>query len=75
MATTYKPITHEKVHRAKMSIENFYSNLINQYQEREERLEITLVLFLFFEIIFNHRYRRLEETMKAEGLSEQEVKS
>ena len=32
-----KPITQEKVHRAKMSIENFYANLINQYEEREER--------------------------------------
>ncbi|CAF4407706.1 unnamed protein product, partial [Adineta steineri] len=52
MATT--PITKEKVHKAKMSIENFYANLINQYEEREER------------------YRRLEEMMTAEGLSEQE---
>ncbi len=31
------PITQEKVNRAKMSIENFYANLINQYEEREER--------------------------------------
>ncbi len=38
MATT--PITQEKVHKAKMSIENFYANLINQYEEREERLMI-----------------------------------
>ncbi len=53
MATT--PITQEKVHKAKMSIENFYANLINQYEEREER------------------YRRLEEMMNAEGLSDQEV--
>jgi hypothetical protein len=54
MATT--PITQEKVHKAKMSIENFYANLVNQYEEREER------------------YRRLEEMMNAEGLSDQEVK-
>lgn len=52
MATT--PITQEKVHKAKMSIESFYANLINQYEEREER------------------YRRLEEMMKAEGLTDQE---
>ena len=53
------PITHtqEKVHKAKMSIENFYANLVNQHEEREER------------------YRRLEEMMNAEGLTEQEVKS
>jgi hypothetical protein len=31
------PITQEKVNKAKMSIENFYANLINQYEEREER--------------------------------------
>lgn len=51
------PITHtqEKVHKAKMSIENFYANLVNQHEEREER------------------YRRLEEMMNAEGLTEQEV--
>jgi pyruvate-formate lyase len=54
MAAT--PITQEKVHKAKMSIENFYANLINQYEEREER------------------YRRLEEMMDVEGLSEQEVR-
>ena len=35
MANT--PITQEKVNKAKMSIENFYANLINQYEEREER--------------------------------------
>lgn len=35
MATT--PITQEKVHKAKLSIENFYANLITQYEEREER--------------------------------------
>ena len=35
MAAT--PITKEKVHKAKMSIENFYANLVNQYEEREER--------------------------------------
>ncbi len=39
MATT-TPITQDKVHKAKMSIENFYANLINQYEEREERLEM-----------------------------------
>lgn len=50
------PITQEKVHKAKLSIENFYANLVNQYEEREER------------------YRRLEEMMNAEGLSDQEVK-
>jgi len=34
---THTPITQEKVNKAKMSIENFYANLINQYEEREER--------------------------------------
>jgi hypothetical protein len=29
--------TQEKVKKAKMSIENFYANLINQHEEREER--------------------------------------
>lgn len=29
--------TQEKVNKAKMSIENFYANLINQHEEREER--------------------------------------
>ena len=38
MATSL-PLTQEKVHRAKMSIENFYANLINQYEEREERYD------------------------------------
>ena len=36
-SSTHTPITQEKVHKAKMSIENFYANLINQYEEREER--------------------------------------
>ena len=49
MATT-TPITQDKVHKAKMSIENFYANLINQYEEREERLEIKKKCFLFIEI-------------------------
>ncbi|CAF2526752.1 unnamed protein product [Rotaria sp. Silwood2] len=53
-SSTHTPITQEKVNKAKMSIENFYANLINQYEEREER------------------YRRLEDTMNAEGLSDQE---
>ena len=43
MATT--PITQEKVHKAKLSIENFYANLINQYEEREERYAGFSVLF------------------------------
>ncbi|CAF0811170.1 unnamed protein product [Didymodactylos carnosus] len=52
--SNFNPVTLEKVNKAKMTIENFYTNLINQYEEREER------------------YRRLEETMQAEGLSDQE---
>jgi hypothetical protein len=36
-SSTYTPITQEKVKKAKMSIENFYANLINQHQELEER--------------------------------------
>lgn len=44
MATT--PITQEKVHKAKLSIENFYANLINQYEEREERYAGFTLLFM-----------------------------
>lgn len=73
----FTPITHEKVHRAKMSIENFYANLINQYEEREERfvLHLDLLLSSLDTSFHRSRYRRLEETMNAEGLTEQEVKA
>lgn len=40
MAGAFPPatlITQEKVKKAKMSIENFYANLVNQHQEREQR--------------------------------------
>lgn len=48
MATISTPITQEKVNKAKISIENFYANLINQHEEREERLEDNLYKIFFF---------------------------
>lgn len=48
MATISTPITQEKVNKAKISIENFYANLINQHEEREERLEENLYKISFF---------------------------
>lgn len=46
--------TIDKVNKAKVMLENYYNNLLQECDEREER------------------YRRLEETMQNEGLSEQE---
>jgi len=37
MAMTEKCLTQEKVNQAKMLIENFYTNLISQNNEREAR--------------------------------------
>ena len=49
--------TLDKANKVRLTIENFYENLFQEYEEREER------------------YRRLEETMKQQGLSESEVES
>jgi serine/threonine kinase 38 len=46
--------TIDKVNKAKIMLENYYNNLLQECDEREER------------------YRRLEEQMKADGLSELE---
>jgi serine/threonine kinase 38 len=46
--------TLDKVNKAKVMLENYYNNLLQECDEREER------------------YRRLEESMRAQGLSEQE---
>ena len=65
-------ITQDKANQAKMLIENFYTNLVNQYKEREQRWKD----YLWFERIWLfivNRGRRLEEKMKEEGLSEAQV--
>ena len=36
-ASIHTTNTQEKVNKAKMQIENFYANLVNQYEEREDR--------------------------------------
>lgn len=46
--------TIDKVTKAKMTLENYYSNLISQHEERETR------------------YRKLEETMEEDGLSDEQ---
>lgn len=46
--------TIDKVTRAKVTLENYYSNLISQHEERETR------------------YRKLEETMEEDGLSDEQ---
>ncbi|XP_060551627.1 serine/threonine-protein kinase tricornered-like isoform X1 [Ruditapes philippinarum] len=46
--------TLDKVTRAKVTLENYYSNLISQNEERETR------------------YRKLEETMEEDGLSDEQ---
>jgi serine/threonine kinase 38 len=46
--------TLDKVNKAKVMLENYYNNLLQECDEREER------------------YRRLEESMRSQGLSEQE---
>lgn len=46
--------TLDKATKAKVHLENYYSNLITQHIERKNRFE------------------RLEETMKEEGLTEQQ---
>ncbi len=46
--------TIDKVNKAKIVLENYYNNLLQECDEREDR------------------YRRLEENMRAEGLSEPE---
>lgn len=51
---TFSQPTIDKVNKAKVMLENYYNNLLQECDEREER------------------YRKLEETMKAQGLSEQE---
>ncbi|XP_013389892.1 serine/threonine-protein kinase 38-like isoform X2 [Lingula anatina] len=48
------PHTADKVTRAKVTLENYYTNLIAQHEERESR------------------YRKLEQTMEDEGLSEEQ---
>jgi hypothetical protein len=54
---TFSQPTLDKANKVRLTIENFYDNLFQEYEEREER------------------YRRLEETMKQQGLSESEVSS
>lgn len=51
---TFSQPTIDKVNKAKVMIENYYNNLQQECEEREER------------------YRKLEEQMRAEGLSEQQ---
>lgn len=51
---TFSQPTLDKANKVRLTIENFYENLFQEYEEREER------------------YRRLEETMKQQGLSESE---
>ncbi|XP_022255449.1 serine/threonine-protein kinase tricorner-like, partial [Limulus polyphemus] len=51
---TFSGHTLDKATKAKVHLENYYSNLISQHLERKSRHE------------------RLEETMKEEGLSEQQ---
>lgn len=51
---TFSQPTIDKVNKAKVMLENYYNNLLQECDEREER------------------YRKLEETMKAQGLNEQE---
>jgi serine/threonine kinase 38 len=51
---TFSQPTIDKVNKAKVMLENYYNNLLQECDEREER------------------YRKLEENMKAQGLSEQE---
>ncbi len=51
---TFSQPTIDKVNKAKVMLENYYNNLLQECDEREER------------------YRKLEESMKAQGLSEQE---
>lgn len=46
---TFSQPTIDKVNKAKVMLENYYNNLLQECDEREER------------------YRKLEETMKAEG--------
>ena len=52
---TFSQPTLDKANKVRLTIENFYDNLFQEYEEREER------------------YRRLEETMRQQGLSESEV--
>jgi|688.fasta_scaffold2310250_1 hypothetical protein len=52
---TFSQPTLDKANKVRLTIENFYENLFQEYEEREER------------------YRRLEETMKQQGLNESEV--
>ncbi|CAF0760983.1 unnamed protein product [Brachionus calyciflorus] len=51
---TFSQPTIDKVNKAKVMLENYYNNLLQECDEREER------------------YRKLEEQMKAEGLTEQQ---
>lgn len=51
---TFSQPTIDKVNKAKVMLENYYNNLLQECDEREER------------------YRKLEETMKAEGLTDHE---
>ncbi len=47
--------TLDKANKVRLTIENYYENLFQEVEEREER------------------YRKLEENMKQQGLSESEV--
>jgi serine/threonine kinase 38 len=51
---TFSQPTIDKVNKAKVTLENYYNNLMQECEEREER------------------HRRLEESLKAQNLSEQE---
>jgi len=76
MAMTEKCLTQEKVNQAKMLIENFYTNLISQNNEREARWlgYVSNETTDWFDFLFrSNRFRRLEEQMTADGLSEDEV--
>ena len=51
---TFSQPTIDKVNKAKVMLENYYNNLLQECEEREER------------------YKKLEETMTSQGLTEQE---
>ena len=45
-AVAFSPYTLEKVAKAKATIENYYTNLVNQHKERRER---------YYELVYFHK--------------------
>lgn len=76
--------TLDKATKAKVTLENYYSNLVAQHVERKQRLVTTILIIILFgsakkpsdlnnlDLCLCFRLAKLEESLKDESLSEEQ---